>query len=157
MFGKKSTPSQIASLIGAGSTIVGDVIFAAGLRIDGTVRGSVRCADGGKGGMLVISETGAVEGEVQASHVVVAGRISGPVHASELLELQPKAKIAGDVHYKALEMHHGAVVDGMLVHDDGATTTRSSPAPALKLAVAGTKSDPWQEAKPEPKVESAAG
>jgi cytoskeletal protein CcmA (bactofilin family) len=157
MFGKKPTPTQIASLIGASSTIVGDVQFAGGLRIDGTVRGSVRCADAGKGGMLVISETGVVEGEVHATHVVVAGRISGPVHAAELLELQPKAKVAGDVHYKALEMHHGAIVDGLLVHDDGATTTRSSPAPTLKLAVAGSKSEPWPEAKPEPKVESAAG
>jgi len=153
MFGKKSTPSQIASLIGAGSTIVGDLSFAGGLRIDGTVRGAVRCADGDKGGMLVISETGVVEGEVQASHVVVAGRIAGPVHTTDLLELQPKARISGDVRYKALEMHHGAVVEGTLVHDDGNTATRSSPPPTLKLAVAGTKSD----AKADAKVESAAG
>jgi cytoskeletal protein CcmA (bactofilin family) len=153
MFGKKSTPSQIASLIGAGSTIVGDVLFGGGLRVDGTVRGSVRCADGDKGGMLVISETGVVEGEVEASHVVVAGRITGPLHASELLELQPKARIAGDVRYKALEMHHGAIVDGTLMHDDGTTATRSSPAPTLKLAATGAKS----EARTEPKVETAAG
>lgn len=155
MFGKKSAPHQIASLIGSGSTVIGDLVFAGGLRIDGTVRGAVRCADGDKGGMLVISETGSVEGEVQASHLVVAGTILGPVHASELLELQPKARVTGDVRYKALEMHHGAVVDGLLVHDDGATATKSSP--PLKLAVASAKSDGRGEIKPEAKVESAAG
>ena len=155
MFSKKSTPTQIASLIGSGSTVVGDLVFAGGLRIDGTVRGAVRCADGDKAGMLVISETGVVEGEVQASHVVVAGRILGPVHASVLLELQPKAKVTGDVRYKALEMHHGAVVDGMLIHDDGTTATKSSP--PLKLAATGAKSEARAETKPEPKVESAAG
>jgi cytoskeletal protein CcmA (bactofilin family) len=155
MFGKKSTPHQIASLVGSGSSVVGDLVFAGGLRIDGTVRGAVRCVDGDKGGMLVISETGLVEGEVQASHLVVAGKIVGPVHASELLELQPKAQVTGDVRYKALEMHHGAVVDGMLMHDDGTTVTKSSP--PLKLAVASTKADLRNEVKPEPKVESAAG
>ena len=33
---------------------------------------------------------------------------------AELLELQPKAQIEGDVHYKALEMHQGAVIAGQL-------------------------------------------
>jgi len=38
------------------------------------------------------------------------------VHAEEFLELQPKSRITGDVHYTKLEMHLGAVVDGRLVH-----------------------------------------
>ena len=155
MFSKNSAPGQIASLIGAGSTIAGDLVFSGGLRIDGTVRGAVRCVDGDKGGMLVISETGCVEGEVHASHVVVAGRIAGPVHATELLELQPKAKVTGDVRYKALEMHHGAIVDGLLVHDDGTIATKSSP--PLKLAATGAKPETRGEVKVEPKVESMAG
>lgn len=134
MFGKKSASMQIASLVGAGSTVEGDLSFAGGLRIDGTVRGAVRCADCEKGGILVISETGAIEGEVRASHMVVAGRIAGPVFATELLELQPKARVSGDVRYRVIEMHHGAVVDGLLIHDDGTTATRSTP--PLKLATA---------------------
>jgi len=158
MFGKKSTPAQIASLIGAGSTVVGDLSFAGGLRIDGTVRGAVRSADGDKAGMLVISETGVVEGEVRVAHVVVAGRIVGPVLSAELLELQPKARITGDIRYKALEMHHGAVVDGTLAHDDGSTATRSSPPPTLKLAAAGAKTEVKADGRPEPgKLESATG
>jgi cytoskeletal protein CcmA (bactofilin family) len=36
------------------------------------------------------------------------------VHASQMLELQPKAQIVGDVFYKALEMHQGAVITGLL-------------------------------------------
>ncbi len=115
MFGKKAIPQEIGSLIGASTTVTGDLSFSGGLRIDGTVRGAVRCTDE-KGGMLVVSEHGAIEGEVRASHVVIAGRIQGPIHASELIELQPKARVQGDVHYRALEMHHGAVVEGMMIH-----------------------------------------
>jgi cytoskeletal protein CcmA (bactofilin family) len=130
-----SSPKEIGSLIGAGTNIVGDVTFSGGLRIDGSVKGCVRCVDGDGGGMLVVSEHGFIEGEVRAAHLVVSGRITGPVHASELVELQPKARVEGDVHYRALEMHNGAVVDGMLVH--APTEARTG----LKLAVPGPKSD----------------
>lgn len=133
MFGKKSgADKHIASLIGAGSTLVGDLTFAGGLRIDGTVQGSVRCAGGEDAGMLVVSEKGLVEGEVRAAHLVVAGRITGPVHTTELVELQPTARVVGDVHYRAIEIHHGAVVEGKLVHEPGAQDATKG---GLKLAI----------------------
>lgn len=142
MFGKRPvTPKEIGSLVGSGTTIAGDVTFTGGLRIDGTVRGAVRCADGEKGGMLVISEHGSVDGEVRASHLVVAGRITGPVYASDLVELQPKARIVGDVHYRALEMHHGAVVEGTLVHQSVEDAPRTV---GLKLAVGASNSEASQ-------------
>jgi len=46
------------------------------------------------------------------------GMINGPVHCTETLELQPSARVRGDVHYKSLEIHHGAVVEGKLVHHE---------------------------------------
>ena len=64
----------------------------------------------------MISESAKVEGEVRVSHLVVNGAITGPVHAAQFLELQPKSRITGDVHYSRLEMHLGAVVEGRLVH-----------------------------------------
>jgi cytoskeletal protein CcmA (bactofilin family) len=117
MFGKKPTKPQnrIDSLIGAGTRIEGNVIFAGGLRIDGEVKGDVRSAEGDLG-TLVISEHARVEGAIHVSHMVVNGTIVGPVHATEFLELQPRSRVTGDVHYASLEMHLGAVVDGRLVH-----------------------------------------
>ncbi len=127
MFSSKTVKhTEIASLIGATTTVTGNIEFSGGLRIDGTVKGSVHCVDGEKGGMLVVSENGRIEGEVRAGHLVVAGRIEGPVCAANLIELQPKARITGDVRYRALEMHHGAVVEGMMIHlsTDGKSETR---------------------------------
>ena len=115
MFSKK-TKSTIDSLIGGSTTITGDVRFKGGLRIDGCVKGNV-IAEENEISMLVISEHARVEGEVRVAHLLVNGEIYGPVHSSELLELQPKARITGDVYYKALEMHGGAVVSGKLTHD----------------------------------------
>jgi len=62
---------------------------------------------------------------------VVNGEIVGPVYSTELLELQPRARITGDVYYKALEMHGGALVSGKLTHDQTGE-------PMLKLALSNT-------------------
>lgn len=113
LFSKKKGLS-IDTLIGQGSAIEGDVTFSGGLRLDGRVRGNVIAAEG-KQSMLVISEKGVVEGEVRVDHLILNGTVTGPVHAGELLELQPHARVYGEVHYAALEMHQGAIVEGRLV------------------------------------------
>jgi cytoskeletal protein CcmA (bactofilin family) len=118
MFGrKKSHPPQkrLDSLIGAGTTVQGDILFSGGLRIDGTVNGRVTTVDN-QSGTLVISEHARVEGEVRVSHVVINGAVMGPVTANDYLELQAKARVQGDVLYRSLEMHVGAIVQGKLVH-----------------------------------------
>jgi len=121
MFTKKHSKPQnrIDSLIGAGTVIEGDMTFVGGLRIDGQVNGNV-IATPGKPSTLVLSELARVNGEVNVTHLVVNGIISGPVSASEYLELQSKAKVTGDVHYKSLEIQLGAVVEGRLIHSSAA-------------------------------------
>jgi cytoskeletal protein CcmA (bactofilin family) len=54
------------------------------------------------------------------------------VVAAELLELQPKAKVEGDVSYKALEMHQGAIITGQL--KPMASAPEAAEKPPLKLA-----------------------
>jgi cytoskeletal protein CcmA (bactofilin family) len=130
MFGKQSKPQgRIDSLIGSATRIEGNVFFSGGLRIDGAVRGSV-CALPDQPGTIVVSEHARIDGEAQAAHLVVNGTINGPVHASETLELQPSARVRGDVHYKSLEIHHGAVVEGKLVHHEDSQAKSTG----LKLA-----------------------
>ena len=128
MFGKKNQPS-IRSLIAQGSCIEGNLKFTDGLRIDGEVIGDIRAHEGSPS-ILVISESACVTGQIYADHVIINGRVMGPVHAAELLELQPKAKIQGDVAYKALEMHQGAVIFGQL----RPTNHEVNDKPLLKLA-----------------------
>ena len=67
-------------------------------------------------GTLVVSEHARVDGEISVSHIVINGTVNGPVHASAYLEMQPKARVTGDVSYKTLEMHVGAVIQGRLNH-----------------------------------------
>jgi cytoskeletal protein CcmA (bactofilin family) len=117
MFMKKTNkpPGRIDSLVGAGTKVVGDVTFDGGLRVDGEIKGNV-IADLSKPSTLVLSEHARVDGEIKVTHLVVNGAIVGPVNAAEYLELQSKAKVIGDVHYKTLEIQLGAIVEGRLIH-----------------------------------------
>ena len=128
MFTRKSgnLQSRIDSLIGAGTTIQGDVTFEGGLRVDGCIRGDVATADG-KAATLVLSEHSKIEGEVRVSHVVINGCVAGAVHASEYIELQPKANVSGDVYYQKLEIHLGAVLQGKLIYLEAARDDKVVP------------------------------
>lgn len=118
MFGKSKNgkpQNRIDSLIGVGTRVDGNISFAGGLRVDGEVHGSIS-VEKDQSGTLVISEHACVEGEVIVSHLVVNGTIVGPVRVRDTLELQPNARVTGDVEYMQLEMQSGAVVQGRLIH-----------------------------------------
>ena len=130
MFGKTSKANnRIDTLIGAGTIVEGNVTFTGGLRIDGEVRGNVSVS-GDHPGTLVISEHARVDGEVMVPHLVINGAVNGPVRSTDSLELQPRARVAGDVEYNSIEIHLGAIVQGRLLHH-GATTAKTV---ELKLA-----------------------
>ena len=134
IFGKSASKPQnrIDSLIGAGTDILGNITFSGGLRIDGNVRGDIVAVDG-KPSTVVLSEKARVEGEIRVSHVVVNGTVVGPIIGAEYLELQPKAVVTGDVSYRTIEIHLGAVLQGRLLHEDDA---RSEKVVQIKSAAA---------------------
>jgi cytoskeletal protein CcmA (bactofilin family) len=112
MFNKKKQP-LIKSVIAEGSEISGNIRFTDGLHVDGNIIGNIRAADEAPS-ILVISEIASITGEVIADHIIINGSVKGPIYARKMLELQPKARIEGDVEYAALEMHQGALITGQL-------------------------------------------
>lgn len=112
MFGKDKPP-PLKSLVAPGTVIRGDLMFEDGLRVDGEVHGQI-IGRSSKPSVLVVGDGAQISGELSAEHVIINGRVQGPVTAHRLLELQPKAVIIGDVSYKAIELHLGAQVTGRL-------------------------------------------
>ncbi len=117
MFFKKANKidNRIDTLVGADTRIEGDLHFTGGLRVDGAIRGDVT-EQNGTPSTLIISEHGRVEGGVTAAKIVLNGKVIGTVKSSHFIELQTKARITGDLYYKSLEMHTGAVIEGKLVY-----------------------------------------
>ena len=123
----KKKPPPIRGPVGEGTVIQGHVRFVEGLRIDGEVHGDA-IAKGEGHSLLVISENARVHGKVKAGHVIINGEVRGSIQADDLLELQPKARVVGDIRYQLLEMHQGAKIEGEL------KPLRSGEKPALTLA-----------------------
>ena len=122
MFGLNRKPgsmpsTRLSSLVAPGVQITGDVAFTGGLRIDGRVAGKLvgQTADGQPASLLVLSESGRIEGSVRCSDAVINGAVSGDLDIENFLELQSNAVVTGTIRYRQLKMDVGATVQGQLL------------------------------------------
>ena len=116
MFGMRRPPDpeEVETLIGAGTRVEGDLQVSAGVHLEGHVRGNVLADTAGKA-TLFVAERAVVEGVVDVPRVIVHGEVRGDIRAVNKVELGPKARVAGNVHYGLIEMASGALIQGRLV------------------------------------------
>ena len=115
MFKQKQSKAEIDTLIGAKTRINGDVEFAGGFHLDGYINGNVKC-NLGSGATLSVSEQGCIEGSVIVPNIVLNGLVKGDIDAGDRVELGPKARVLGSVHYTTIESAVGAQINGKLIH-----------------------------------------
>jgi len=77
------------------------------MRIDGSVIGNIEID-----GVLIISETGYVDGNISASSVRVSGRVTGNIHCRNALHFASAADVTGDVRATTFIMDDGAIFMG---------------------------------------------
>jgi cytoskeletal protein CcmA (bactofilin family) len=130
--------TRLSSLIDRGVEIVGDVVISDGVRIDGRVQGDVRSKADARG-LLVLSEHGSIEGSVRVHDAVINGSIIGDLEVEHFVELQPGARVVGNLRYRQLRMECGATVDGRLerLPEPGSTTAVADNVVALPRAQGG--------------------
>lgn len=129
--------NTIDTLVGVRTELKGDMTFSGGLRIDGKLKGNVT-AKGDGNSTLILSENALIVGNVTVPHIIVNGTIKGTVRATERIELQPKAEVAGDVYYKVMEVALGAVINGNLVREVGEVGKDRAPITRLKPLMGGS-------------------
>jgi cytoskeletal protein CcmA (bactofilin family) len=131
MFSRDSKPGRIDTLIGKASRVHGDLEFAGGLHLDGSIAGNVR-ADPSQGSSLSVSETGSIEGNVEAGHVMLNGTVRGDILAKGRVVLGATARVQGNVYYGVIEMTLGAQIMGKLTRlseKEGATLAEGAAGP----------------------------
>jgi cytoskeletal protein CcmA (bactofilin family) len=134
---RKKTPSiqvtKLSSLIAQDVVITGDVSFTNGLRIDGRVFGNVVAhpVETQTRGLLVLSDTGRIDGSVHCGDAVINGTVTGNLLVENFLELQSESRVSGTIRYRHLKMDVGAAVDGHLTRADAPPATGK----VLELAV----------------------
>jgi cytoskeletal protein CcmA (bactofilin family) len=112
---KQSKTAEIDTLIGAKTRINGDVEFVGGFHLDGFINGNVKC-EVGEDAVLSVSEQGCIEGSVVVPNIVLNGIVKGDIEAGDRVELGPKARVLGSVHYTTIETAVGAQILGKLIH-----------------------------------------
>lgn len=102
---KKEKVPQILerNIIGANTTIVGDIISEGDFRIDGKVEGTIQTK-----GRVVIGKSGIAIGKVTCTNADIEGSFSGELIVENLLTLKTSAKISGDVVIGKLSVEPGA-------------------------------------------------
>jgi cytoskeletal protein CcmA (bactofilin family) len=126
MASRNGGPSTF-SVLGSDLTITGDIAASADLHIDGTVEGDITCT------ALVQGEASTIRGGVTAESARLAGRVTGSITARELVILKT-ARIEGDVHYDALTIEQGAMVEGRFARREEKPATRLQSPPELSVA-----------------------
>jgi cytoskeletal protein CcmA (bactofilin family) len=112
---KPSRKQKIDTLVDARTRINGDVEFAGGFHLDGTINGNVSGEPGAQS-FLWVGEKGTIEGSVMVSNIVLNGLVRGDIDATGRVELGEKARVLGSVRYLVIETAVGAQINGKLEH-----------------------------------------
>ena len=99
--------AQSATIIGAGTTLKGDIQSQQDLRIDGTVIGNVRSVS-----KIIIGQGGVVEGDLESSQCDVNGKVNGNVRCKELLQLRGDSVVSGNLYAGKLQIEPSATFNG---------------------------------------------
>jgi cytoskeletal protein CcmA (bactofilin family) len=99
------TPS--INLLGAGTTVRGDIKSTGDFRIDGSLVGSINSQ-----GKVIVGVTGKLEGEIICQNADISGDVKATVVVTELLSLKSSAKLNGDITTNKLAIEPGAKFTG---------------------------------------------
>jgi cytoskeletal protein CcmA (bactofilin family) len=102
-----TSDSGALNIVGAGTSINGDIISSGDIRIDGSLKGTVKTR-----GKLVVGPSGNVDGEVHCQNADISGSIKGKVNVTELLSLKETAKLSGEISTGKLSIEPGADFSG---------------------------------------------
>lgn len=113
--GRQRTESTIASIIGPGLTVTGNLESDGDIQIEGTVEGDVRSQG------VTVGQGATVKGSVYADAVQVAGTLEGKIEAKSVT-ISKSGHMIGDLIHESLEVQAGAYLDGHCRRKQGTVT-----------------------------------
>src|SRR5579872_7108251 len=109
---KSDMPGEVsvgtsASLIGAGTTMKGDISSNGDLRIDGTLVGNIHCS-----AKVVIGANGNVQGDINGQTADIMGKVTGTIKVKDLLQLKGGSTLNGSIQAGKLQIEPTANFNG---------------------------------------------
>ena len=109
---RRKTDQIPFSIIASDMTVIGDLETEGVVRVEGRVKGTVRV-----GAQVLVSQGAVIEGDLHTQEAVIAGQVSGAIHARERVELLATAMVAGDILTPRISIIEGAQVSGEVKMD----------------------------------------
>ncbi len=106
---RRRTDHTTLSIIAKDLTVGGDLTTDGVVKIEGTVKGTVRA-----GTQVLIAPGAVVQGDLHTSEAVIGGRVEGTVHATDRVEVQATAQVQGDVLTRRIVVLEGGSVNGSI-------------------------------------------
>jgi cytoskeletal protein CcmA (bactofilin family) len=104
---RRNPTGEISTLLGNDAEIRGTVTTKGSIRVDGAVIGEISSPE-----TVTVGSTGSVEGNIEAEHIVVAGRVKGTLTARGRITLENTGRLDGDLLAAKLVIVEGAVFSG---------------------------------------------
>ena len=104
----KEIPSGTStSLIGAGTSMKGDITSNGDLRIDGNLVGNIHCS-----AKVVIGANGVVQGDINGQQADIMGKVTGTINVKDLLYLKGGSVLNGNIKAAKLQVEPAATFNG---------------------------------------------
>ncbi|MGD9991862.1 MAG: polymer-forming cytoskeletal protein [Salinivirgaceae bacterium] len=115
------TEQKQINIIGAGTSITGDINCSGDIRIDGNLTGNLFVQ-----GKVIIGGSGTIKGEISCKNSEVEGKIEGKISVGELLSLKTTSSILGDIKTRKLAIEPGAQFTGNCTMNHSSDTSRQT-------------------------------
>jgi cytoskeletal protein CcmA (bactofilin family) len=100
-------PSNLHNYVSNGTKLEGEIYFEGPTVIDGCAEGELTTNSS-----LFIGENAEVNATIQGASIIIAGKVTGKIAASERIELCSTAKVSGSMTSTSLVIHEGAWLEG---------------------------------------------
>jgi cytoskeletal protein CcmA (bactofilin family) len=95
-----------------GSHLKGELAFEETFRIDGRFEGKIP-----SGSELILGDSADVEADIRVERISINGAFKGTIHASERVEIHPRARVTAEIHTPVLSIEEGAFFQGSCAMD----------------------------------------
>lgn len=149
---KKTNPNTTDTLIGEKSVVEGNITSKASLRIEGKVKGDIKCE-----GDVIIGKNAELTSNILARNVINAGSITGSIKTDAMLTITSTGKVKGDIHVRSLSIAEGGVFIGSSKMDvtDRAQDSTSHEQKMMRNVEKLKKADAGQESREPGKAASS--
>ncbi|HUJ73373.1 MAG TPA: polymer-forming cytoskeletal protein [bacterium] len=93
--------------MGEQTELTGDLEVQGGIRIDGRIKGDIKCDS-----VVYLGETAWVQGNITAEALISSGKVEGNVHSRQHIQVTLPGSIKGDIETSELVLEKGVYFQG---------------------------------------------